>query len=1053
LPTSSWRDSDLKHRVGGVVLPLRLHQRSPHRLASHLAIALSLSALPSAGLQPNTNAASVPSWAAQTSRESRSPLIKPYSQEDSREIEPNTPIERDLAGGETHYYRIASRSGQYTQVVIDQRGVDVVATVFGPDSDQLAEVDRPSGSRGPEAISYIAQVPGVYRLRLRSLEKSAGLGRYQVRIKELRDATERDESRITAEKAVTEGERLRAQGTADSLRAGMEKFQQALALWRFLDEPYEQAVTHYGIGLSYRLTGEYQKAVESFRGAISLMRKVEQRYGEAVAQTGLAWTYLYLGDYDKALYNFTHSLSVRRSVSDPQGEALALYGIGWVYSLLKEHQKALDNFLQSLLIRQAVKDRRGEALTLSGIGNTYSRMGRKLEALDYLNRSLEMSRSMADRYSEANILSSLGWVYTSLKETQTALDYFQKALSLRREVGDRTGEATTLHGIAQAEKQRGNLLDARSHMETSLAIIDSLRNTGDSQHLRISYLASVQEYYEAYIDLLISLDQAYPSKGYASIALEVSERARARGLLDLLAEAKADIRRGVDSRLLKLESQVQQRLNAVANRQRQILCGKHTVQEAATAAKEVEALTIEYQDALAEIRRSSPQYAALTQPQTLSAGEIQRLLDERTMLVEYAMGDERSYGWAVTPTSIECFTLPGREEIETTARRMYQLLTARNQRPAGETAKQRRTRIARSDAEYIEKAGQLSEILLGPIAAKLGAKRLVIVAQGALQLVPFGALPVPAGQQLARTGRKTAVEGARNGSLPSEYRHMITDHEIVSIPSASTLAALRQDVAGRKTAPKAIAVIADPVFNKNDDRLQRAAFKTSRTDEVNLDPTSEGLIGGAGQSVEALGDPDSIRYLPRLFETRWEADQIVSLVPSAAAIKALDFAANRAIATSSELGRYRVVHFATHALINDVHPELSGIALSLVDEQGKPQDGFLRVHDIFNLKLPVELVVLSACRTGLGKDFKGEGLLGMTRAFMYAGTPRVVVSLWSVNDKASADLMVKFYRSVLDGEHMSPAAALRSVQMEMSKTSRWQSPYYWGAFVLQGEWR
>ena len=1019
-------------------------------MASHLAIALSLTAVP--WLQPNTNAASVLSRAAQTSQDSRSPLIKQYSQEDLREIEPNTPMERDLAGGETHYYGLALRSGQYVQIVIDQRGVDVVATVFGPDGDLLAEVDRPSGSRGPEAISYIAQVPGVYRLRLRSLEKSAGLGSYQIRIKELRKATERDDSRITAEKAVTEAERLRAHGTADSLRAGMEKFQQALALWRFLDEPYEQAVVFYGIGLTYRVTGEYQKAVESFRGAISLMRKVEQRYGEAVAQTGLAWTYLYLGDNDKALDNFTRGLSLRRSVSDRQGEALALYGIGWVYALLKEHQKALDSFLQSLLIRRAVKDRRGEALTLSGIGNTYYRMGRNVEALDYLNRSLEMSRSMSDRYSEANILSSLAWVYTSLKETQTALDYFHQALLLRRAVGDRTGEATTLHGIAQAEKQRGNLLDARSHMEASLAIIDSFRNSGDSQQLRISYLASVQEYYEAYIDLLMSLDEAYPSKGYASVALEVSERARARGLLDLLAEAKADIRRGVDSRLLELEGQVQQRLNAAANRQRQIQYGKHTEEQVASAAKEVEALTSEYQDALAEIRRSSPQYAALTQPQTLSAEEIQRLLDEGTVLLEYAIGDDSSYGWAVTPTSIDSFTLPGRAKTETTARRMYQLLTARNERPAGETAEQRRTRIAKSDAEYHEKAAQLSEMLLGPIAAKLGAKRLVIVAQGALQLVPFGALPVPSDHQSPHAGRNTAVEITRNGSPPSEYRPMMVDHEIVSIPSASTLAALRQDVAGRKAAPKVVAVIADPVFNKNDDRLQRAALKTGETEDVTLAAIPGRLIGAGGESVEELSDPDSIRYLPRLFETRWEADQIVSLVPGSDAFRALDFAANRAMATSSELSRYRVVHFATHALINDVHPELSGIALSLLDEQGKPQDGFLRVHDIFNLKLPVELVVLSACRTGLGKDFKGEGLLGMTRAFMYAGAPRVVVSLWSVNDKGSAQLMSRFYRRML-GERLSPAAALRAAQVEMCREKRWQSPYFWAGFVLQGEWR
>lgn len=169
-------------------------------------------------------------------------------------------------------------------------------------------------------------------------------------------------------------------------------------------------------------------------------------------------------------------------------------------------------------------------------------------------------------------------------------------------------------------------------------------------------------------------------------------------------------------------------------------------------------------------------------------------------------------------------------------------------------------------------------------------------------------------------------------------------------------------------------------------------------------------------------------------------------------MKALDFNANRVTATSSDLGQYRIVHFATHGLLNSEHPELSGIVLSLVDEQGRPQDGFLRLREIYNLNLPAELVVLSACRTGLGKEIKGEGLVGLTRGFMYAGAARVVASLWKVQDDATAELMKRFYLGMLkDG--MRPAAALRSAQVEMWKQKRWRSPYYWAAFVLQGEWK
>ncbi len=166
----------------------------------------------------------------------------------------------------------------------------------------------------------------------------------------------------------------------------------------------------------------------------------------------------------------------------------------------------------------------------------------------------------------------------------------------------------------------------------------------------------------------------------------------------------------------------------------------------------------------------------------------------------------------------------------------------------------------------------------------------------------------------------------------------------------------------------------------------------------------------------------------------------------------MDFQASRTTVLSGDIGQYRYIHFATHGLLDSERPGLSALVFSMVDQQGKPQDGFLRANDIYNLKLPAELVVLSACQTGLGKDIKGEGLVGLTRGFMYAGAARVVVSLWNVNDKATAELMTKFYEKMLK-QGQRPAAALRAAQVEMWKQKHWQSPYYWAAFTIQGEWR
>ena len=177
----------------------------------------------------------------------------------------------------------------------------------------------------------------------------------------------------------------------------------------------------------------------------------------------------------------------------------------------------------------------------------------------------------------------------------------------------------------------------------------------------------------------------------------------------------------------------------------------------------------------------------------------------------------------------------------------------------------------------------------------------------------------------------------------------------------------------------------------------------------------------------------------------------MAVLPVGKGFQALDFEASRSTAMSGILAKYRIIHFATHGLLNNKHPELSGLVLSLVDKQGKTRDGFLKLQDIYDMKLRADLVVLSGCQTGLGEEINGEGLVGLTRGFMYAGASRVVASLWSISDLATATLMAEFYKSMENG--MRPAAALRAAQIQMWKQQQWKSPYYWAAFQIQGEWR
>jgi CHAT domain-containing protein len=379
------------------------------------------------------------------------------------------------------------------------------------------------------------------------------------------------------------------------------------------------------------------------------------------------------------------------------------------------------------------------------------------------------------------------------------------------------------------------------------------------------------------------------------------------------------------------------------------------------------------------------------------------------------------------------------------------------------TDAERLKRIAEADAKLQSESATLSRMLLGPITEKLRrewkGKRLAIVASGTLEYVPFAVLQLTEAETEGRGDRETGRQGPTPPVIPSPNRPvafipLIENHEIVNLPSASALAIIRREAAGRRPATKTLAALADPVFEANDPRLATARKKTSTNGLIasvraaESAPAASLLPSELGRSVRSFQRDG----FGRLFFSNEEADFITSLAPRTSTLKATGFEASRQLVASGELGRYRIVHFATHGLINSEHPELSGLVLSLLDENGKPQDGFLRMSEVFNLEMPADLVVLSACQTALGKEIKGEGLVGLTRGFMYAGAERVVASLWQVDDLATAHLMKRFYLGMLkDG--LRPAEALRAAQIELSKQKRWSAPYYWAGFVIQGEWR
>jgi hypothetical protein len=429
----------------------------------------------------------------------------------------------------------------------------------------------------------------------------------------------------------------------------------------------------------------------------------------------------------------------------------------------------------------------------------------------------------------------------------------------------------------------------------------------------------------------------------------------------------------------------------------------------------------------------------------VTAGEIQRsLLDGETALLEYSLGEERSFLWVVSEQGFRSHELAGRAEIERAAHCFHWLITAYGEPPAGEalaaeeaaclaerlasyrrsppgghSVAVRRHRRREIAAAFERSGAELSALVLAPAVADSPLPyRLAVVSDGALEYVPFAALPEP--------GR---------GSRP-----LVAAHELVRLPSASVLA-LQRTQPGPAAAPAGeLAVVADPVYTPDDPRV------VARSRETASEPGTE---TGAGER----GAPGRFRRLDFSGE---EAAAIVRLAGARGTYLAEGAAANRERVLSGALSGYRYVHFATHAVVDTQYPQLSRLVLSLVDSEGRPvDDGFLRLHDIYGLALEdTDMVVLSACDTALGRAIRGEGLVGLTRGFLYAGAERVVASLWQVQDAATARLMERFYRGLLV-ERLPPAQALRSAQLSILEEPGSASafPYFWGGFVLQGEWR
>lgn len=673
---------------------------------------------------------------------------------------------------------------------------------------------------------------------------------------------------------------------------------------------------------------------------------------------------------DRAKDSQSKATATRRFTSS---QAAALNDQGAVLLEQGSQAEALTFTGKALNLARLSGDTRTEAAALSNLGKIYVKSG-SLASAEVANReAIRLYQETGDRSGLTKALLQLGNVALAGDHPSEARTAFSEALSTARQSRDRASEANALYGLIQVNSSMQALIEAESKLQQVLESSERELREGPDRWLESPLASAIQAYSDADVDTLMRLHERMPSAGYAERALEVSERTRALGLIDVLVRNRGSRRPQTPQfkeQQRRLLSELFEKTGVLYRFQSEDVLALRSVE------KETKALLAEYE----AFRDMSFPVQFLEKPPSFR--NIQGQLDKSSLLLEYRLGANRSYLWAVGEKSLATFILPGRRSIEKSVQEVLGLLSMRSKS---------------SKAHLNVALAELSKMLLGPVVASLRPSRVLIVADGRLALLPFGALPDP---QISEGGVS---------------RPLIFTHEIVNLPSLWTVMILRQ-TDERKRVNRTIAVLADPLYSASDDRLPAA--------------------------VRARGDGGS--RFPETFRlpyTGREAMAIQSMSPDQSLV-ALGAYASRELVLSKDLSRFRILHFATDFWTNR-EPELNSIVLTQFDLEGKARDGFVRAYEVPTLDLSAELVVLSGSKTGTS---------GLSSSFMQIGVPRVIGSMWNVSDEATATFMEFFYRNLWK-KGMTVPQAIQASQKEMAGIPKWNSPYYWAAFELQGDWR
>lgn len=888
--------------------------------------------------------------------------------------------------------------------------------------------------------------------------------------------------------ALREGRRLLKRGRADQ---ALIQLRNALNLYTAAKSSSGIAAAHNELGDLYLRQGQYPVALENYQKALDGFLNFEKKdvVGAAVGlgddKFNANLMLAKIGDVNFRLGKDAEARSAygRMVVQKPEGAAQkvgrrfgglsAITGgiatgrvsvaapTGGVTTLL-EAKKELDQYRVSIV---------------------YSSYELGMGRLDYANGDFESARKHFENALEAAgsslaAIASLGQVRrfraasrTSLGDVALRTGKFKDATKFYNDAKKGAQDDKRLDLMWPAQRGLGRSLwlqamqerdakkslplreQALANYRESLTTIETLRQGSlRADESRTTFLATTKDVFDeaasanAAMALLTAGSAGAPLTGkaleYASEAFRINEQSRARSLLDLLSETNAAITEGVPAELLKRKQDNLDRQQDIAD----ILTGINVSSEElkskpAELDAELEKLQTEYEEIENQIRTASPRYASLTSNKPMTLAEVQQnVLDDQTVLVEYALQNDDSYLFAVSKSAVSLYKLPSRGTVDKLATDLRaQLIPSKLQRRIvgiDVAEANRGLGIASSapaeTAAFVTASNALYKTVLEPAAAIIGEKRLLVVADGALNYVPFEVL----------------LKTADAGDFAS-LGYLVKSNEIVYAPSASVVGAIKQQRA--KSTSRALLVIADPVFNSNDARAKKGTAAATADADVRGLGIQSALADVDGNTPASNATMEGLP-LARLNGTRVEAEQISKLAKTSGgqADVWLDLDASEENLGTRDISKYRIIHVATHGLLNAERPQFTGVVLSLVGN--KTRDGFVRTDEVFNLRLGSPLVMLSACETGLGKEKRGEGVMGLTRAFMYAGAPTVGVSLWSVADKSTADLMTDFYQRLLSASTGTTSGSLRGAQLAMISGKKYSAPFYWAPFVLVGDW-